>query len=96
MGGTGVTVVVRWVPGCTVRCGMRMARPARTTLASPDGDRSQLDRRVRPTHGVSPEGDPPLCLSEAQAKVCGRDDRDGSVGLLDGLLHLIDADAAGG
>src|SRR4029453_3743055 len=34
MVGAGVTVVVRWVPCLSVRCGMRVARPARTTVGT--------------------------------------------------------------
>jgi hypothetical protein len=32
MGGARVTVVVRWAPGLSVRCGTRVARPARRNL----------------------------------------------------------------
>jgi hypothetical protein len=43
----GVTVTVRWIPLVPAAYGMWMARPARTTMLRPGGDRSQLDRRVR-------------------------------------------------
>jgi hypothetical protein len=46
-----LTVTDRYIPLVTAACGTRVARPARTTTLSPDGDGSQLGRRVRPICG---------------------------------------------
>jgi hypothetical protein len=45
IGDMSVTVVVRSVPGLTVRCGTRVARPARTICLAPGCDGRQLGRR---------------------------------------------------
>jgi hypothetical protein len=46
--GVHVTVVVRAIPGLAVRCGMRVARPARTNVVRSSWRRHQLACRARP------------------------------------------------
>jgi hypothetical protein len=46
-----LTVTDRYIPLVTAACGTRVARPARTTTLAPDGDGSQLGRRVTPVCG---------------------------------------------
>ena len=61
-----VTVIVRWIPLVTAAYGTPVAPPARTTMLAPDGDGSQLNRRVRPV-----PGDHCVVAESRRARGCG-------------------------